>query len=78
MGTESVSTRARNVVVAFLCLSGLLTLATAGVQKVAPASAAVAVSGWVPPLHEAEAGADVGPGSDEGWLVSSPGTNPGR
>ncbi len=68
--------RVRGVAAAFLCVTGLVTLAVAGVHP-APAqqagTAAAAESRWVPPgMHEAEAGVDVGPGSDEALLVGSP------
>lgn len=62
----------RSVFVAFVCVTGLVTLATAGVHP-APPTATSSVGGWVPPsMHEAEAGVDVGPGSDEALLVTSP------
>jgi len=64
--------RLGKVVVAFLVVTGAVTLATAGVHR-APTTATAPVSGYVPPsMHEAEAGADIGPGSDEALLVTSP------
>ncbi|HVP59066.1 MAG TPA: hypothetical protein VMT11_00750 [Myxococcaceae bacterium] len=73
MRTESDGWRwVQKVFMALVCVTGLVTLATAGVH---PARQAVTPSfaGWVPPsMHEAEAGVDVGPGSDEALLVSAP------
>lgn len=63
----------RNVFVAFVCVTGLVTLATAGVHPARPSGASSFSTGWVPPaMHEAAAGGDVGPGSDEALLVTSP------
>ena len=43
-----------------------------GASRVTP-QAPAAASRWVPPgMHEAQADVDVGPGSDEGLLVTSP------
>ncbi len=62
----------RNVLLGFLSVTALVTLATAGVHPAAP-EATSSVSGYVPPsMHEAAAGIDVGPGSDEALLVTSP------
>jgi hypothetical protein len=67
--------RVRNVAAAFLCVSGL-TLALAGAHPAPPAAVTPSSSAWVPSsMHEAEAGVDVGPGSDEALLVSSPTTD---
>jgi hypothetical protein len=82
MSTESKSrTRLQNVVAAFLCVTGLVAVtvaATAAVPPVSPGPRA-AVTGWTPPsMHEARAGEDVGPGSDEALLVSSPEAVRGR
>ncbi len=61
-----------NVSAGFLCLTGLVTLAMAAAHP-APTSTAPSFTGWVPPsMHVAEAGVDVGPGSDEAMLVTSP------
>jgi hypothetical protein len=61
----------------FFFVAAFLGLAVAGVHP--PPSAArfttqaPAASRWVPPgMHEAQAGVDVGPGSDEALLVTSP------
>jgi len=64
-------TRVRNVAAAFLIVTGF-TLALAAAHPVPPAASAPSSSAWVPSMHEAEAGLDVGPGSDEALLVSSP------
>lgn len=73
MKTENSGwTRVRNVVAAFLCVTGLFTLAMAGVRS-SPKTATPSYTQWIPPsMHEAEAGVDVGPGSDEALLVASP------
>lgn len=73
MRTESNGrTWVRNVVAGFLCVTGLVTLAMAGVHP-SPRATASSVTEWVPPsMHVAEAGVDVGPGSDEALLVTSP------
>jgi hypothetical protein len=80
MSTES-KTRLQNVVAAFLCVTvlvGVTVAATAAVPPVSPGPRA-AVTGWIPPsMHEAQAGDDVGPGSDEALLVSSPEAVRGR
>ena len=59
---------------AFLITIGLLTVTVAATAAVPPVREApkAAASAWVPPMHEAQSGLDVGPGSDEGLLVSSP------
>jgi hypothetical protein len=60
-----------NVSAGFLCVTGLVTLAMAAVHP-APTSRAPSTE-WMPPsMHVAEAGVDVGPGSDEALLVTSP------
>jgi hypothetical protein len=65
-------TRVRDIVVGFLLATGLFTLALAGGHP-PPGAAASSVTEWVPSsMHVAEAGADVGPGSDEALLVTSP------
>jgi hypothetical protein len=64
--------RVGKVVVGFLCVTGLVTLATAGVHPTTSAASS-SFTEWVPPsMHVAEAGVDIGPGSDEALLVSSP------
>lgn len=65
-------TRVRDVVAAFVGLTGLFTLAMAGIGSW-PETATPSSTQWVPPsMHVAEAGVDVGPGSDEALLVTSP------
>ncbi len=73
MSTESNGrTWVRNVAAGFLFVTGLVTLAVAG-NHPSPRAAAHAATQWVPSsMHVAEAGVDVGPGSDEALLVSSP------
>lgn len=61
-----------NVTGGFLCVTGLVTLAMAAGHP-SPTSTAPSFSEWAPPsMHVAEAGVDVGPGSDEALLVTSP------
>ena len=62
----------QSVAAGFLCVTAAVTFAVAGGHP-GRGQASPSVSGWVPPaMHEAEAGVDVGPGSDEALLVSSP------
>jgi hypothetical protein len=65
--------RVRSVAAGFLCVMGLpVALALADVQP-SEVAAAPAISEYVPAsLHVAQAGSDVGPGSDEALLVTSP------
>ena len=70
----------QGIAAGFLCVSAAVTLAlAAGSAAPAPRPQAQAQaqakssSGYVPPgMHEANADQDVGPGSDEAQLVSSP------
>lgn len=73
MGNESnLQKWVQSVAAGFLCVTAAVTFAIASGHSV-QGRAASSASGWVPPsMHEAEAGVDVGPGSDEGLLVSSP------
>ena len=65
--------RVRSVAAGFLCVMGLpVALALADVQPAETASVTPVISDYVPPLHVANAGLDVGPGNDEAALVSSP------
>ena len=65
--------RVRSVAAGFLCVMGLpVALALADVQPAEAAPAAPTVSEYVPALHVAQSGSDVGPGADEAALVSSP------
>jgi len=65
--------RVRSVAAGFLCVMGLpVALALADVQPTETASAAPTVSEYVPAIRVASADSDVGPGSDEAALVSSP------
>ena len=76
MKTENESSnwmRVRSVAAGFLCVMGLpVALALADVQPTETARATPTASQWVPALHVANAGSDVGPGSDEAALVMSP------
>jgi hypothetical protein len=76
MKTEESSNwmRVRSVAAGFLCVMGLpVALALADVQP-AEAAPARTVSEYVPAsMHVAQAGSDVGPGSDEAALAMSPG-----
>ena len=65
----------QGVAVGFLCVTAAVTLAVAAgraAQQPRPQAQAQSSSGYVPPgMHEANAGADIGPGSDEAQLVTS-------
>jgi hypothetical protein len=65
--------RVRSVAAGFLCVMGLpVALALADVQP-SEVAVASAVTEWVPAsMHVAQAGSDVGPGSDEAQLAMSP------
>jgi len=61
------------VAAAFLGLTTAVAFAVTGGSGTGR-SGAESSSSWAPPaMHEAQAGVDVGPGSDEALLVSSPG-----
>jgi len=64
----------KTAVKAFLITTGLVTVTVAATAAVPPVREApkAATSTWTPPMHEANSGLDIGPGSDEGQLVSSP------
>ncbi|HZJ55101.1 MAG TPA: hypothetical protein VFD38_13250 [Myxococcaceae bacterium] len=66
--------RVRSVAAGFLCVMGLpIALALADVQPTDVDAAPSSITGWVPAsLHVAQAGLDVGPGSDEASLAMSP------
>jgi hypothetical protein len=67
---ESSWMRVRSVAAGFLCVMGLpVALALADVQP--SETAPVAVTEFVPAIHVAQAGSDVGPGSDEALLAAS-------
>src|SRR5512132_2626330 len=73
MNTENNSwMRVRSVAAGFLCVMGLpVALALADVQ--APQAAeAPSYTESVPSMHLAQAGSDIGPGSDEALLAMSP------
>jgi hypothetical protein len=76
MKTEESSNwmRVRSVAAGFLCVMGLpVALALADVQPAEVASSP-AIHEYVPAsMHIAQAGSDVGPGSDEAALAMSPG-----
>ncbi len=65
--------RVRSIAAGFLCVMGLpVALALASVEAT-PIAAAPSVSESVPAsMHVAQAGSDIGPGSDEALLASSP------
>ena len=70
-----IRTWVQSVAAAFLCVSAAVTFAVAGGHPPPASAAQVGVpsaSGWVPPLHEANSGTDIGPGADEAQLVGSP------
>ena len=70
-----VRTWVQSVAAGFLCVTAAVTFAVAGGQppEQRREQTRAAASQWVPPgMHEAQAGVDVGPGSDEAQLVTSP------
>ena len=68
----------QNIAAGFLCVTAAVTFAIAAGHPPAQAreetkTRADSSSGYVPPgMHEAQADKDVGPGSDEAQLVTSP------
>jgi len=66
--------RVRSVAAGFLCVMGLpVALALADVQPRATAAAPASITESAPEsMHVAQAGSDVGPGSDEALLAMSP------
>lgn len=76
MKTEESSNwmRVRSVAAGFLCVMGLpVALALADVQPAEVASAPTHGEYVPASMHVAQAGSDVGPGSDEAALAMSPG-----
>jgi hypothetical protein len=77
MNIERTRTWVQSVAVGVLCVTATVTFTVAGghlarQRQPQPQPQAQASSGYVPPgVHEAEAGADIGPGSDEAQLVGS-------
>jgi hypothetical protein len=75
MNIERTRTWVQSVAVGVLCVTATVTFTVAGghlARQRQPQPQAQASSGYVPPgVHEAEAGADIGPGSDEAQLVGS-------
>jgi len=75
MITQKSAKWLKTAVKAFLITTGLVTVTVAATNAIPPVRQAApteATSRWVPPGHEANSGTDIGPGSDEGLLVSSP------
>lgn len=65
--------RVRSVAVGFLCVMGLpVALALADVQPAEIAAGPVVTESAPVSFHAAQAGIDVGPGSDEALLATSP------
>jgi hypothetical protein len=65
--------RVRSVAAGFLCVMGLpVALALADVQPAETVAAPVVTEGAPTSFHVAQAGVDVGPGSDEALLAMSP------
>jgi hypothetical protein len=66
--------RVRSVAAGFLCVMGLpIALALADVQPSQTAAVAPSITESAPgPQHVAQAGEDIGPGSDEAMLAMSP------
>jgi hypothetical protein len=73
MSENKVRTWVKGVAAAFLCATAAGGFAIAGGHPTAPSAAEPSVSRWVPPgMHEADASADIGPGSDEAQAAGSP------
>lgn len=74
MKTESSNwMRVRSVAAGFLCVMGLpVALALADVRPPATAAPASITESAPESMHVAQAGSDVGPGSDEALLAMSP------
>lgn len=72
--TESSSwMRVRSVAAGFLCVMGLpVALALADVQPPSREGAPVITEAVPASMHVAQAGSDIGPGSDEALLAMSP------
>jgi len=71
MKIEKARTWVQSIAMGFLCVTATVTFAVAG-GHLAPQPQAQSSSGPVSPgMHEAEADADIGPGSDEAQLVTS-------
>jgi hypothetical protein len=74
MSENKIRTWVKGVAAAFLCATAAVSFAIAGGRQTAPRAAEQqSVSRYVPPgMHEANASADIGPGSDEAQAASSP------
>lgn len=74
MSENKIRTWVKGVVAAFLCATAAASFALAGSRTTAPsAPEPQSASRYVPPgMHEANAGLDVGPGSDEAQAAGSP------
>ena len=76
MKIEESPTWVEGIAVGFLCVTAAVTLAVAAgraAPQPRPQAQAESSSGYVPTgMHEANAGEDIGPGSDEAQLVTSP------
>ena len=74
MNENKIRSWVKGVAAAFLCATAAVSFAIAGGHSAATNAAVQSMSsGYVPPgMHEAEAGLDVGPGSDEAQAASSP------
>ena len=75
MMNEKARTWVQSVAVGFLCVTAAVTFALAAghaAPQPKPQAQATSSSGYVPPgMHEANSGADIGPGCDEAQLVTS-------
>ena len=74
--SDKARTWVQSVAAGFLCVSAAVSFAIAAGHTTAQAkeqTRAASTSGYVPPgMHEAQADKDIGPGSDEAQLVTSP------
>jgi hypothetical protein len=73
MSENKMGSWVKGVAAAFLCATAAASFAIAGGHPPAASPAEHSVSRWVPPgMHEADASADIGPGSDEAQAAGSP------
>ena len=73
MSENKMGSWVKSVAAAFLCATAAAGFALAGGHPAAASPAEHSVSRWVPPgMHEADASADIGPGSDEAQAAGSP------
>ncbi|HEY1416908.1 MAG TPA: hypothetical protein VGF41_03360 [Myxococcaceae bacterium] len=73
MSENKVRTWVQGVAAAFLCATAAVSYAVAGGHSPGSSAGEQQSVRYVPPgMHEADASADIGPGSDEAQAASSP------